>query len=150
MASVKKILFPVDLSDVGPKIVPTAIAMARQFDAELHLLFVTTSLEQLTSYYAPDASWVALEEGLETAGEEKLKEFQEKYCTECPITKRVVLKGDPAEEILRYIRSADIDMVVIGTHGRKGLDRILFGSVAERVVREAPVPVLTVNPYRNK
>lgn len=56
--------------------------------------------------------------------------------------------GDAAEEILSYIRSARIDLVIIGTHSRKGLERIFFGSVAERVIKMSPTPVLSGNPYR--
>ena len=56
----------------------------------------------------------------------------------------VVLKGTPYEEISRFAEANKIDLVVIGTHGRKGLDRMLFGSTAEQVVRHAPCPVLTV------
>ncbi|MBW2707880.1 MAG: universal stress protein [Deltaproteobacteria bacterium] len=58
--------------------------------------------------------------------------------------------GDPTQEILKAIDSEGIDMVVMGTHGRKGLDNVLFGSVARNVVRRSPVPVLTVNPYKVK
>jgi nucleotide-binding universal stress UspA family protein len=55
--------------------------------------------------------------------------------------------GDAAEEILKYVRSEGIDLIIMGTHGRKGLEKIVFGSVAERVVQKSPVPVLTINPY---
>ena len=55
-----------------------------------------------------------------------------------------VVEGNPHEEILEFVAEHDIDMVVMGTHGRTGLDRALMGSVAERVVRRSPVPVLTV------
>jgi len=58
-----------------------------------------------------------------------------------------VVAGDPSEEILRYIQEEGIDLVVMGTHGRKGLDKVIFGSVAERVVKSAPVPVMVVNPF---
>ena len=70
------------------------------------------------------------------------EQFESDSCTA-----RVVL-GDPAEEILNYAQAEGIDLIIIGTHGRKGLERIIFGSVAERVLKKSPVPVLTVNPYR--
>ena len=68
----------------------------------------------------------------------------------CPNFKRVIVSGDPASKILETIESEDIDMVVLGTHGRKGLEHAIFGSVAENVVKKSPVPVLTVNPYKLK
>jgi hypothetical protein len=55
--------------------------------------------------------------------------------------------GDPVEVILHYISSRKISQVIMGTHGRKGIDRIVMGSVAQRVIRRSPVPVLVVNPY---
>ena len=58
-----------------------------------------------------------------------------------------IILGDAAEEVLNYVQSEGIDLVIMGTHGRKGLEHIIFGSVAERVVKQSPVPVLTVNPY---
>jgi nucleotide-binding universal stress UspA family protein len=59
-----------------------------------------------------------------------------------------VVAGDPSEEILNYIGTHGIDLVVMGTHGRKGLDKVIFGSVAERVVKSSPVPVMVVNPFK--
>jgi nucleotide-binding universal stress UspA family protein len=59
-----------------------------------------------------------------------------------------VLKGDVAEEIIEYAGQNDITMIVMGTHGYKGLEKVLFGSVAEKVVKTSPCPVLTVNPYK--
>lgn len=56
----------------------------------------------------------------------------------------MIVEGNPHEEILEYVSEHDIDMVVMGTHGRTGIDRVVMGSVAERVVRQSPVPVLTV------
>jgi nucleotide-binding universal stress UspA family protein len=59
-----------------------------------------------------------------------------------------ILSGDVVEEINRFAGEAKADMIVMGTHGYKGLDKILFGSVAEKIVKTAPCPVLTINPYR--
>ena len=59
-----------------------------------------------------------------------------------------VVAGDPSEEIINYINEHEVDLVIMGTHGRKGMDKIIFGSVAERVVKLAPVPVMVVNPYK--
>jgi len=56
--------------------------------------------------------------------------------------------GDAAEKIIEYIGDQHIDLVIMGTHGRKGMDKIIFGSVAERVVKTSPVPAMVVNPYK--
>ena len=68
----------------------------------------------------------------------------------CPNFQRRVVSGDPAMEILQTIETEDIDLVVMGTHGRKGLEHILMGSVAGNVVKRSHFPVMTVNPYNLK
>jgi nucleotide-binding universal stress UspA family protein len=65
----------------------------------------------------------------------------------CPNFQRRIVSGEPVTEILNTIESENIDLVIMGTHGRKGLEHVLFGSVAENVVKRSPVPVLTINPY---
>ena len=142
----RRILFPVDLSEVSPKIVPYVRDMEAWFDAEIHLLFVARILQHFTSIYVPHPSVNKFEAEIVKGAEKKLQEFvNEHFRADSPKTR--VLLGDPAEEILNYAQSEGIDLIIIGTHGRKGIERIIFGSVAERVVKKSPVPVLTVNPY---
>jgi nucleotide-binding universal stress UspA family protein len=142
----KKILFPVDLSEASPKIVPYVREMAAKFDAEVHLIFVARILQHFTSIYVPHPSVNSFEAEIVKGAEKKLQEFTEEYFKDVPGKARVVL-GDAAEETLNYVRSEGIDLIVMGTHGRKGLEHVFFGSVAERVVKKSPVPVLTVNPH---
>ncbi|MGD8313422.1 MAG: universal stress protein [Syntrophobacterales bacterium] len=146
MHDYKKILFPVDLSEASPKIVPHVREMAAKFDAEVHLLFVARILQHFTSIYVPHPSVNKFETEIVKGAEKKLQEFTEEYFKDVPCKARVVL-GDAAEETLNYVRSEGIDLIVMGTHGRKGLEHIIFGSVAERVVKKSQIPVLTVNPY---
>jgi len=142
----KKILFPVDLSEVSPKLVPYVKEMAAKFDAEVHLLFVARILQHFTSIYVPHPSIMNFEGEVVQGAEKKLQEFMQEQFEGGPCKAQVIM-GDPAEEILNYAQAEGIDFIIIGTHGRKGLERIIFGSVAERVVKKSPVPVLTVNPY---
>jgi nucleotide-binding universal stress UspA family protein len=141
-----KILFPVDLSEVSPKIVPYVREMAAKFDAEIHLLFVARILQHFTSIYVPHPSVSKFEAEIVKGAETKLQEFVEESFGDDPCKAKVVL-GDAAEEVLKYVQSEGIDLIIMGTHGRKGLEHIIFGSVAERVVKKSPVPVLTINPY---
>lgn len=142
----KKILFPVDLSEASPKIVPYVREMAAKFDAEVHLLFVARILQHFTSIYVPHPSVNEFEAEIVKGAEKKLQEFTEEYFKDVLCKARVVL-GDAAEETLNYVRSEGIDLIVMGTHGRKGLEHVIFGSVAEKVVKKSAVPVLTVNPH---
>jgi len=68
----------------------------------------------------------------------------------CPNFQKRVVSGDTVDEILKVIESEDIDLLIMGTHGRKGLDHTIFGSVAEKVVKKSPSPVLVINPYKIK
>ena len=146
MHEFKKILFPVDLSEAASKIAPYVRELAVKFEAEIHLLFVARILQHFTSIYVPHPSVNKFEGEIVKGAEKKLQEFMEESFPDHPCKAKVIL-GDAAEEVLNYVQSEGIDLVVMGTHGRKGLEHILFGSVAERVVKRSPVPVLTVNPH---
>jgi nucleotide-binding universal stress UspA family protein len=143
-----KILFPVDLSDISIRIVPYVHAMAEKFDAEVHLLFVAQMLEEFSDLYIPDPAVRKFEAEILEGAEKRLADFGRACFQDCRSYTTKVTLGNVAEEILAYVDAQGIDLVVLGTHGRKGLDRLLFGSVAEKVVKMSPVPVLSVNPYR--
>jgi len=146
MEFAKKILFPVDLSEVSYKIAPYVKEVASKFGAEVHLVFVARILEHFTSIYVPHPSVRSFEAEIVKGAEKKLDEFLKDHFQSFSPKTKVVL-GDAAEEILNYVRSEGIGLVIMGTHGRKGLEKIVFGSVAERVLQKSPVPVLTINPY---
>lgn len=150
MLSFKKILAPIDLSEVSPKLAPYILTMAAKFDAEIHLLFVARIFSHLTGFYIPYPKITEFEKSVLEGAERKLIEFKEEYFKEWPRTRAKVVLGDISEEIFDYIDTTGIDLLIMGTHGRKGLDRIVFGSVAERVIKTASIPVLVVNPYNNK
>ena len=147
MKKFKKILFPVDFSEVSPKIVPYVITMAHRLDAEVHLVFVVRKLEHFRGIYVSLMSSENFEREIVLGAETKMEEFVEEFLKSIFRPKTKVLIGDIAEEIIKYINSEGIDLVIMGTHGRKGIDRIVFGSVADRVIKSAPVPVMSVNPY---
>jgi nucleotide-binding universal stress UspA family protein len=148
MREIKKILFPVDLSPVSSKIASSVIAFGESFDAEIHLVHVAVTMEEIAGVYGPDMMVGNFADEVAQSAERELKKFEEKFFAGYPNKKNVVVKGDPADKIIEYIKAERIDLVVMGTHGRKGLDKILFGSVADQLVKNSPVPVLTINPYR--
>ncbi len=139
MLDYKKILFPVDLSETSAKIIPHVKTIAEKFGAEIHLIFVA----KVHEYYVEDE-----EPG--TGIKKKVKEYKDKFFKDIQDSNMVVADGDAADEILAYVDAQDIDMVVMPTRGRKALDKAIFGSVSANVARSAPVPVLFVNPYRDK
>jgi len=143
-----KILFPVDLSESSAKIVPYVQTVAEKFGSKIHLLFAARVFDYFTSIYVPHPSINQFEKEIIEGAEKRLYEFVDEHFNEFPGTKTAVVAGDAAEEIIEYIGDRHIDLIIMGTHGRKGMDKIIFGSVAERVVKTSPVPVMLVNPYQ--
>jgi nucleotide-binding universal stress UspA family protein len=150
MTHFKKILFPVDLSPASIKVVPYVQTMASTHGARIHLLFVARVFDYFTSMYVPHPSVSQFEKEVIEGAEKRLYEFAEEHFKGIDGVKVKVAAGDPSDEILGYIGAMGIDLVIMGTHGRRGLDKIMFGSVAERVVKSSPVPVMVVNPFTAK
>lgn len=141
MISIKKILVPTDFSEHSHKAILYGRELASQFGAELHLLHVFEPVPIAYSegaVFTPDTEAQLLEEGkkalddLEVAGAEGLTIYRD------------IRSGHPIVEIIRYARETDTDLIVVGTHGRGAIAHMLLGSVAEKVVRKAPCPVLAV------
>jgi len=143
-----KILFPVDLSESSAKIVPYVQTVAKKFEAKIHLFFAARVFDHFTSMYVPYPSISKFEKELLQGAEKRLYEFVDEHFSEFANIKAVVVAGDASEEIINYIEEQHIDLVIMGTHGRQGMDKILFGSVAERVLKTSPVPVMVVNPHK--
>jgi len=148
MKEFKRILFPVDLSESSANIVPYVQIVARKFEAQIHILFAARVFEYFTSIYVPHPSINKFEKEIIAGAEKRLYEFLDEHFGEFPNAKAAVVAGDASEQILYHINDHHIDLVIMGTHGRKGMDKIIFGSVAERVVKMSPVPVMVVNPFQ--
>ncbi|MFC7202968.1 universal stress protein [Haloferax namakaokahaiae] len=118
--------------------VTVALDLAERFDADVHALYVIDAGDVET---APERLRSEMREALTERGEEALADVRAE--TERNVT-IAVREGRPAAEISTYAREVDSDVVAMGTRGRHGENRFLIGSVAERVVRTCPVPVLTV------
>jgi nucleotide-binding universal stress UspA family protein len=147
---IKKILVPVDFSENSAKIVKRSLSFAERWQAQLSFIFVVQSFEDYSGFFVPHMPVARFEEELLQSAEKKMKEFLgENLPPELQYQSRVV-SGDVAEEIIGYAESEGFDLIIMGTHGYKGLEKVLFGSVAERVVKTAPCPVTTINPYKVK
>ncbi|OEU51112.1 MAG: hypothetical protein BA872_09125 [Desulfobacterales bacterium C00003060] len=150
MKPFKNIVFPVDFSDCSEKVFPFALEMAQKFDAKLHLLYVVKDISYLTTIEVPRDLLMKTVDEIARAGENKMQVFCDKHLKGFSNLDTKVVVGDPAEEIVKFTDEKGIDLIVMGTHGRKGLDRTLMGSVADQVIKNASVPVLTVNSHRMK
>jgi nucleotide-binding universal stress UspA family protein len=148
MLAIKKILFPVDLSENSGKMVPYVLTMAQAFNAEVQLLFVARVFEHYANICDPPIVITNFQEGVVRGSKRRLEEFSKEFFEGSCIYQTKILTGDPSREIVKHIESEGFDLVIIGSHGSKGLNHILFGSVADHVVKMSPVPVLSVNPHR--
>ena len=151
MIQLRRILFPTDFSDNSRAALPYACAFAEQFGAELHILNVMYEMAQVvpetgTFFTTPVSN---IDEVRESA-ERELANLPGPDWQKVANVVRATVPGTPFLEIIRYAREHDADLIVMGTHGRSGLAHVLLGSVAERVVRKAPCPVLTVRPEGHK
>jgi nucleotide-binding universal stress UspA family protein len=149
MIDIKRILFPIDFSEYANKLLPYALFLAGKHNATIYLLHVAQDLRHY-AYSGPGSPQNTvsrlMEELVESAEKLMDKVCREHFDGHLDFQRRVVA-GDPGEIIVKMVEDEQIDLIVMGTHGRKGLSRTLFGSVAEYVVRNAPVPVFTVNPH---
>lgn len=145
----EKILVPVDFSDNAQKVFAAAVNVARTFGVDLVCLYVVQSFyDDYDGFLTPQMPILQFHEEVQAGAEKKMAEFMDENVPQGLACRSEVLTGDIAEEIVAYAAAEEIGLIVMGTHGFKGLDRALFGSVAARVVKTAPCPVLTVNPWR--
>jgi nucleotide-binding universal stress UspA family protein len=142
---IKKILVPVDFSDNSKKVLEAAGYFSDKCQAETHVVFVVQSFDDYSGFFVPHMPVAKFEEEMVQAAEQKMDKFLEDQQN----VEAKVLVGDVAEEIIRHAEESKMDMIIMGTHGYKGLEKVMFGSVAEKVVRSSPCPVLTINPYKN-
>lgn len=135
----RHILVPTDFGDASERAREIALELARRFDARVTLLHVWMVPSPV---YGEGLSWPTDE--LEAASQRALAAALAASVKIYPPTKAVLRLGSAWERIVASVKEMDADLVVMGTHSRRGLSRVVLGSVAEKVVRLSPVPVLTV------
>ena len=146
MTELKRILVPTDFSEHSERAAAYAVELARRYQAEevhcIHVSDIPADLLATSAYYMTGPSEQFIEQ-VRREGRKSLDAFAHKHLEGAPV-RTAFLEGRPFVEIIRYARENQIDLIVISTHGRTGLKHALFGSVAEKVVRKAPCPVLVV------
>ena len=143
---ISKILYPTDFSEMSLHALTYARELTTTFDAHLHCIHVVDEAFQYWTAMGPESVPVGVAaEDLMSMAEAHMQRFADEHLVGlkyAPVTK--VLVGRPFREIIAYARDSTIDLIVLATHGRGGLSWVLMGSTAEKVVRKAPCPVLTV------
>ncbi len=150
MIEIKKILFPLDLTENSSKILPYVLSISEKYNSTIYLLHVVQDLNKWGKLYVPHPSMDEFQKEAIDSAKKAMDTVCENQLQSCPNFQKRVVSGDTVDEILKAIESEDIDLLVMGTHGRKGLEHTIFGSVAEKVVKKSPVPVLSINPYKLK
>lgn len=149
MEDFKKILYPIALTEISPNIAPYVVTLARQLDAQVHLLHVLRSFDWFVNTYVeespkPDFKRIAsdFENQILQQAQQKLEKFKQKHLKGVQIEKATVVRGTHYRQILDYAKSEGIDLIIMGT-GTKA-QKLMFGSVTGKVSRLSKVPVMLV------
>lgn len=146
MTKISKVVVPVDFSSHTDKVVEYALSVADEFGAEVLFLHV------VNDYLGHDMmlghpAFLGMTKDLELQAKERMTNMVTDYDgREQGVSGKVIL-GDAAPEIIKYARLQQADMIIIGTHGVKGLEKILIGSTADQVAKKAECPVLLFKPF---
>jgi nucleotide-binding universal stress UspA family protein len=144
MKPFEKILFANDFSENSEHAFDYALTLARQFDARLMIIHVINEPVDLRGFYVPHISFEKLEKEIEEGAEKMMQKFCRTRAKDFTNYETLIVAGIPYEEILKKATEEKASLIVLGTQGRKGIDHFLFGSTAEKVVRNAKCPVMTV------
>ena len=147
---IRSILLPTDFSECGNFALSYAASLARKFDASIICVHVIEPMVPTVGYsgMTEPLPLADITDQLEDSAERELPKIAE--CAECEglDIEEVIVHGEAATEIARVAEERNVDLIIISSHGRTGLGRILFGSTAEAVVRHASCPVLVVKPAK--
>jgi len=151
MATYKNILYCTDFSENAKTALPFAIDMTKKYGAALHIIHVYQDPEHLAEYEISSQirmDWIRLAQSLGTETEKKLKAICTEVSRELKPCQYKMLRGKPHPEIIRYAKENSIDLIVLASHGLSGWEHVLFGSTAERILRESPCNVLVIKKQK--
>ena len=146
MKEIKKILCAVDLSENSVNLAEYSSTLGKALGAEVCVLYVAPTLSQYVGFHVPPSSIENFVGEIVDGAVKNMEAFVAENFNGVKASGKVIT-GYAAEEILHYATEINADMIVMATHGRRGIDRILFGSVAEKVVKIATQAVLTIHPH---
>jgi nucleotide-binding universal stress UspA family protein len=149
MEEFKNILYPVALTDISPKVAPYVVTMAKQLDAQVHLLHVLRRFDWFVDTYVsdppkPDFKRIAsdFEDKILQQAQQKLEAFKTRHLKDIRIANATVVSGTHYRQIIDYAKSEGIDLIIMGTGTRR--QKMMFGSVADKVSRLAKTPVMLI------
>lgn len=151
MVTYKNVLYCTDFSESARAALPFAIDITKKYGATLHIVHVYQDPGHIAEFEISSnikMDWIRVAQTVATEREEKLKEFCAEITQEVKSCHYKMLRGKPYLEIVRYAKENAIDLIVLASHGLSGLEHVLFGSTAERVLRESPCHVLVIRRPR--
>ena len=140
----KTILFATDFSAGSDFAFQSALTLARKFEGRLVIVHIINEPVDLRGFYVPHISFDKLEEEIEQGALKLMEQFCRTHLKSYDNYETHVFPGIPYDEIIKKAVDFSADLIVLGTHGRTGLDHVLFGSTAEKVVRKSAIPVMTI------
>ncbi|MBU0943215.1 MAG: universal stress protein [Proteobacteria bacterium] len=146
MQEICQILVPLDFSMNTIKLVDYASYIAGKFSAKLCFVHVVDT-RQAYDLFLSHPVLTDLQEKIMAAAEERMASFLRANADRCKGCTGKVINGNIVDSLIAYAKNEKVDLIIIGTHGSKGLEKILLGSVAERVIKKSPCPTLLYNPY---
>jgi len=147
MQKIDKILFPIDFAEKFETFLPWVSTFVEKFGATLYVLFVAQDLSEFATFYVPHGSIQGFQEEALAAANKKMAAVA-KELHKFPKLETRVAVGAAGDKILELVKNEGIDLIIMGSHGRKGLERAIFGSVADKIVQGAPCPVVTIRPKK--
>lgn len=145
MAEIKNILCAVDFSEISTKVADYTGLLAKALNASVTVIHVAPSLAPFVGLHGSQSSMEDFIRETVSKAEQSMDSFIRENFSDVEVS-GTILSGYADEEILKFVKHGSVDLIILGTHGRRGMDKVLFGSVAERVVKSASIPVLTIRP----
>jgi len=141
---INKILVPIDFSDYSKNALKYAAQFAKQFNAKIYLVYVVEPMIYPADFSMGQVAIPSTDIDLQKRGEDELNLLAKNFIDPSIIVETVIRTGKPFVEINDTATEKDVDIIIMATHGHTGVEHLLFGSTAEKVVRKAPCPVLTL------
>jgi len=151
MPNIEQIVVPVDFHQHTDDLAAFAVSIASKLGAKVTFLHVSEHIAEMARYSDDyPVSFTAVEEEIFGYARKKMDDLVANTKIDCPGCGGEVVRGEAADGIVDYVKDKDNCLIIMGTHGAKGIEKIMLGSVAERVLKRAGCPILLFNPYKGE
>jgi len=142
--TINKVLVPIDFSDYSKSALKYAVNFAKSFNADIILIYVVEPIIYPPDFSMGQIAMPSINTEWDDRAKDELQKLAKNEIAGVASVKTIIKTGKPFVEIIETAKEENVDLIIIATHGHSGVEHILFGSTAEKVVRKAPCPVLTL------